>query len=71
MDQADLVAGQQLARAGFRLASLLNEIWTQPVGPNDATCAVNSASDQVLSSKTVVGQIAGNGGSKIYAWPGC
>ena len=71
MDHAATVAGHQLAKAGFRLASLLNEIWTQPVGPNDATRAVNSASDQDLSSKTVVGQIAGNGRSKIYAWPGC
>ena len=28
MDHADNVAGHQLAKAGFRLASLLNEIWT-------------------------------------------
>ena len=71
MDQADQVAGHQLAKAGFRLASLLNEIWTQPVGPNDVTRAANSAPGQVLSSKTVAGQIVGNRRSKIYAWPGC
>jgi hypothetical protein len=71
MDHADDVAGHQLAKAGFRLASLLNEIWTQPVGPNDVTAATNSAPGQVLSSKTVVGQIVGNRSSKIYAWPGC
>jgi hypothetical protein len=71
MDQADQVAGHQLAKAGFRLASLLNEIWTQPVGPNDVTRAANSAPGQVLSSKIVAGQIVGNRRSKIYALPGC
>jgi len=35
MDHADEVAGHQLAKAGLRLASLLNEIWTKPVNPND------------------------------------
>ena len=30
MNRADALAGHQLAKAGFRLASLLNEIWTQP-----------------------------------------
>jgi hypothetical protein len=71
MDQADMVAGHQLAKAGFRLASLLNEIWTQPVSPNDVTHGENFAPGQVLSSKTVAGQIVGNRRSKIYAWPGC
>ena len=77
LDHADAVAGHQLAKAGFRLASLLNEIWTQPAGPNDAPRAskANSAPAQVLSSKTVAaaGQIVfvGNRRSKIYAWPGC
>ncbi len=28
LDRADAIAGHQLAKAGFRLASLLNEIWT-------------------------------------------
>ena len=59
MDHADVIAGHQLAKAGFRLASLLNEIWVQPVGPNDVTRAENSAPGQVLSSKTVAGQIVG------------
>ena len=77
LDHADAVAGHQLAKAGFRLASLLNEIWTQPAGPNDVPRGpkANSAPAQVLSSKTVAiaGQIVfvGNRRSKIYAWPGC
>jgi hypothetical protein len=75
LDHADEVAGHQLAKAGFRLASLLNEIWTQPAGPNDVPRESNSAPAQVLSSKTVAvaGQIVfvGNRRSKIYAWPGC
>ncbi len=73
LDHADAVAGHQLAKAGFRLASLLNEIWTQPA--NDVPRESNSAPAQVLSSKTVAvaGQIifVGNRRSKIYAWPGC
>ncbi len=71
MDHANVIAGHQLAKAGFRLANLLNEIWVQPVGPNDLTRAENSAPGQVLSSKTVAGQIVGNRRSKIYAWPRC
>ncbi len=75
LDHADAVAGHQLVKAGFRLASLLNEIWTQPAGPNDGPHAgkANSAPAQVVSSKTVAGQIVfvGNRRSKIYAWPGC
>ena len=70
MDHADEVAGHQLAKAGFRLASLLDEIWTQPVGPNEATRAENSVQSQV-PSKMVAGQIIGNRRSKIYAWAGC
>jgi S1/P1 Nuclease/Metal binding domain of Ada len=70
IDHAETVAGHQLAKAGFRLASLLNGIWVQPVGPNDVTRAANSASVQGLS-KIVVGAIVGNRRSKIYAWPGC
>jgi len=70
MDHANVIAGHQLAKAGFRLANLLNEIWVQPVGPNDLTRAENSAPGQVLSSKTVAGQIVGNRRSKIYASPG-
>ena len=71
MDRADELAGHQLAKAGFRLASLLNGIWMQPVGPNEVTRAANSASVQVPSSKTVTGPIVGNRRSKIFAWPGC
>jgi hypothetical protein len=71
MDHADIIAGHQLAKAGFRLASLLNSIWTEPVSSNDVTRAVNSAPAQVPSLKIDVGQIVGNRRSKIYAWPGC
>ena len=53
-----------------RLASLLNGIWVQPVGPNDEPRAANSAAAQG-SSNSVAGQIVGNRRSKIYAWPGC
>ena len=72
MDRADTVAGHQLAKAGFRLASLLNEIWTQPVAANDSTHVV-SAPAQAAPAKTVASQIVfvGNRRSKIYAWPGC
>src|SRR5271166_3406245 len=42
MDQSGVIAGHQLAKAGFRLASLLNEIWTQPIGPNDAPRAATA-----------------------------
>ena len=42
LDQADALAGHQLAKAGFRLASLLNEIWTQPVcSERHAACVAN------------------------------
>jgi hypothetical protein len=71
MNHAETIAGHQLAKAGFRLASLLNGIWLQPVSPNDVTHAANSAPSQVVSSKADVGQIVGNRRSKIYAWPGC
>jgi hypothetical protein len=71
LDHADAVAGHQLAKAGFRLASLLNSIWTQRVGLNDTTHATGSAPAPVASSPTTVGQIVGNRRSKIYAWPGC
>jgi hypothetical protein len=69
LDRADTIAGHQLAKAGFRLASLLNEIWTQPA---EAAHAVNLAFPApVISSSSVAGQIVGNRRSKIYAWPGC
>jgi hypothetical protein len=74
LDRADTIAGHQLAKAGFRLASLLNEIWTQPV---DASNDAPHAPDPVVAplpstTKTnLVGQIVGNRRSRIYAWPGC
>ncbi len=71
LDRAAVIAGHQLAKAGFRLASLLNEIWTQPVGPNEMMPAANSAPVRVPTSTTVASQIVGNRRSKIYAWPGC
>ncbi len=71
MNHAETIAGHQLAKAGFRLASLLNGIWVQPVSSNDVRRAANSAPAQVLSPKADVGQIVGNRRSKIYAWPGC
>jgi len=71
LDHAETIAGHQLAKAGFRLASLLNGIWVQPVSSNDITRAANPAPAPVLSAKSDVGQIVGNRRSKIYAWPGC
>jgi S1/P1 nuclease len=69
MEHADVIAGHQLAKAGYRLASLLNEIWVQPVGLNDVPRAANSGPAQGFSSNA--GPIVGNRRSKIYAWPGC
>jgi len=75
LDHADAVAGHQLAKAGFRLASLLNQIWTLPAARSDMPreSNANSAPAQDLSSQAVAGQIVfvGNRRSKIYAWPGC
>ena len=71
LDRADALAGHQLAKAGFRLASLLNEIWTTPVAPNDATRSANPYLAPLASSNIPVGQVIGNRRSKIYAWPGC
>ena len=75
LDHAGAVAGHQLAKAGFRLASLLNQIWPQPAGPGGMPreSNANSGPAQVLSSQAVAGQIVfvGNRRSKIYAWPGC
>jgi len=71
LEHADATAGHQLAKAGFRLASLLNEIWTQPVGPKDVRNPANPYLAPLPSSKTLALQIIGNRRSKIYAWPGC
>ncbi len=71
LDRAHTIAGHQLAKAGFRLASLLNQIWTQPIASNDATRAPDSVVAPLASTTNTVGQIVGNRRSKIYAWPGC
>jgi S1/P1 Nuclease len=73
MDRADVIAGHQLAKAGFRLASLLDGMWTRPVAPDEKTVTrpVTSSDEASLSSKPQPGPIIGNRGSKIYAWPGC
>jgi hypothetical protein len=71
LDQADAIAGRQLAKAGFRLASLLNEIWTQPVSPSDTPHASDPAPAPIAASNAAAGEIVGNRRSKIYAWPGC
>ncbi|MGH7923356.1 MAG: S1/P1 nuclease [Candidatus Binatus sp.] len=70
LDRADAVAGHQLAKAGFRLASLLNEIWALPVPSSDVTRGANLAPSSAVASQAV-GQIIGNRRSRIYAWPGC
>jgi nuclease S1 len=70
LDRADAIAGHQLAKAGFRLASLLNEIWPHPVGPNDVKPGASADPAPVVPS-IATGQIVGNRRSKIYAWPGC
>jgi hypothetical protein len=73
MDQAEAVAGHQLVKAGFRLASLLNGIWTQPIADGRNTVMPGAASGEgaSLPQKAMTGPIVGNLWSKIYAWPGC
>ena len=71
MNASATIAGHQLAKAGFRLASLLNEIWRTPIEANDTTSGADSAPAQLSSSQPVAGPIVGNRRSKIYAWPGC
>jgi hypothetical protein len=73
LDHADVIAGHQLAKAGFRLASLLNEFWTEPVAANDTGRAASPVAAPISSSNATAGQIVfvGNRRSKIYAWPGC
>ena len=70
MHRADALAGHQLAKAGFRLASLLDDIWTQP-SEAGATRATNPVLAPLPSTTNPVCQIIGNRRSKIYAWPGC
>ncbi len=71
MEAAEMIAGHQLAKAGFRLASLLNEIWTRPLSQNDELPAPISAPAYGVSSRTGSGEVVGNRRSRIYAWPGC
>jgi hypothetical protein len=72
LDRAGIIAGHQLAKAGFRLASLLNEIWPQPIaaGENRVIRSANK-SERALVRSNPVGVIVGNRRSHIYAWPGC
>ena len=72
MDQAEVIAGHQLARAGFRLASLLNGMWRQPIvaGGNEVVRSASSAGGASASVKPM-GPIVANRRSRIYAWPGC
>lgn len=72
MNTAAVIAGHQLAKAGFRLASLLNQIWPTPIAHADATSTSNSGPEEQTSSpQSVAGPIVGNRRSRIYAWPGC
>jgi hypothetical protein len=66
-----VIAGHQLAKAGFRLASLLNETWALPVNPDEKPPLTNSAPARVLSNQAISGPILGNRRSKIFAWRGC
>ena len=72
LDRAEIIAGHQLAKAGFRLASLLNEIWPQPIAAGEMSVLpdAHSAERASVSSKPS-GTIIGNRRSHIYAWPGC
>lgn len=73
LDGAEAIAGHQLAKAGFRLASLLNTIWPQPFNSPDRGSQATSAktSNDSASSNLSAAAIVGNRRSKIYAWPGC
>jgi hypothetical protein len=74
MDKSEVIAGHQLAKAGFRLASLLNQTWPQPVSSNGGPPASNAAPAEDASKQTIAGiagPIVGNRRSKIFAWPGC
>src|SRR5260370_24616550 len=67
LDHADESAGHQLAKAGFRLATLLNGIWTTPITSDGASGKISA---QPISSKQSADAFVGNRRSKIYAWPG-
>jgi len=72
LDRASIIAGHRLAKAGFRLASLLNEIWPQPIAAGEMSVmhGAHPAEGASVSSKPS-GPIIGNRRSHIYAWPGC
>lgn len=72
LDHAEAIAGAQLAKAGFRLASLLNETWTEPVASERGDHATGGkTSADPVSSDVTAGGFVGNRRSKIYAWPAC
>ncbi len=71
LDRADEVAGHQLAKAGFRLASLLNNMWPQPISSGDSGNEAASVMTSASNLSAAPGAIIGNRRSKIYAWPGC
>jgi hypothetical protein len=71
LDRADGIAGHQLAKAGFRLASLLNGIWTVPIASDGAPATSGKISAEPISSQQSADAFVGNRRSKIYAWPGC
>jgi hypothetical protein len=71
MDRAEVIAGHQLAKAGFRLARLLNEMWIEPVSHNRGPRGAISVPAPGISSQAASGQIVGNRRSKIFSWPGC
>jgi hypothetical protein len=56
MDRADVIAGHQLAKAGFRLAILLNGMWTRPI----ATSGADSVTDHVGGPLLSYGPSAGS-----------
>ena len=71
IDHAGSIAGHQLAKAGFRLASLLNGIWTTQIASDGAPVTSGKISPEAVSSKQSADAFVGNRRSKIYAWPGC
>lgn len=74
LNRASIIAGHQLAKAGFRLASLLNEIWSRPIAAGETSVRNSSgpnSHDGFAASSEPTGLIIGNRRSHIYAWPGC
>lgn len=75
MDRESVVAGHQLAKAGFRLAGLLNTMWVSPVSAAEAAHEVPNPSAAGVTkgpaAQSVSGPVVGNRRSRIYAWPQC